>query len=53
LRLIFAVRSRAAQTAGRSWRRISALSLAQLRDYVHNKIEFYGAIVRAGDMKAD
>jgi hypothetical protein len=29
------------------------LSLAQPRDYVHNEIEFYGAIVRAGDMKAD
>ena len=30
-----------------------ALSLAQLRDYVHNEIELYGAIVRAGDIKAD
>jgi tripartite-type tricarboxylate transporter receptor subunit TctC len=29
------------------------MSLAQLHDYVHNEIELYGAIVRAGDMKAD
>jgi tripartite-type tricarboxylate transporter receptor subunit TctC len=29
------------------------LSLAQLRDYVHSERELYGAIVRAGDMKAD
>jgi tripartite-type tricarboxylate transporter receptor subunit TctC len=29
------------------------MSLAQLRDYVHHEIELYGAIVRAGDMKAD
>jgi hypothetical protein len=29
------------------------MSLRQLRDYVHNEIELYGAIVRAGDMKAD
>ncbi len=28
-------------------------SLAQLRDYVHNEKEMYGAIVRAGDMKAE
>ena len=29
------------------------LSLAQLRDYVHRERELYGAIVRAGDMKAE
>jgi tripartite-type tricarboxylate transporter receptor subunit TctC len=29
------------------------LSLAQLRDYVHSEKELYGAIVRAGDMKAE
>ena len=29
------------------------LSLAQLRDYVHGEKELYGAIVRAGDMKAE
>ena len=29
------------------------LSLAQLRDYVRSEKELYGAIVRAGDMKAD
>ena len=29
------------------------LSLAELRDYVHSEKELYGAIVRAGDMKAD
>jgi len=29
------------------------LSLAELRDYVRNEKELYGAIVRAGDMKAD
>jgi tripartite-type tricarboxylate transporter receptor subunit TctC len=29
------------------------LTLEQLRDYVHREKELYGAIVRAGDMKAD
>jgi tripartite-type tricarboxylate transporter receptor subunit TctC len=29
------------------------MSLSQLRDYLHHEIELYGAIVRAGDMKAD
>ena len=29
------------------------LSLAQLRDYFHHEKELYGAIVRAGDMKAE
>jgi tripartite-type tricarboxylate transporter receptor subunit TctC len=29
------------------------LSLGQLRDYVHSEKELYGAIVRAGDMKAE
>ena len=29
------------------------LSLAELRDYVRSEKELYGAIVRAGDMKAD
>jgi tripartite-type tricarboxylate transporter receptor subunit TctC len=29
------------------------LSLAQLRDYFHIEKELYGAIIRAGDMKAE
>ena len=33
--------------------KLPPLSLAQLRDYVHRERELYGAIVRAGDMKAE